>query len=180
MKFSPEALFHSPQHPSANRGTHTRDHGDRADSVRQSEDSVSAARAGYSDSHDVDAQVETLDEHRSAYGQRAGSGTQTHAQSHSQEPVRANVRDTHPDSSVLSDYSLNNLSYIDNPSVNSTYNTYTMHMSGSRGGNSVSGTGRGALYGMSAGVNSADFSAISDGGYHEGYWRAKYQRPSKQ
>jgi hypothetical protein len=83
-------------------------------------------------------------------------------------------------SSAFEDYSLDNMSYsyLDHPSGVSvsgysagagTHNRFGHLSAGARG-----------LSTAASAPNFSDFSAISDGGYHEGYWRAKYRRPSKQ
>lgn len=190
VKFSPEALFHSPQHPSSaktataaeNKRHPTEEPTSRP--ARQSDTAEYETQRQHQDQgqEQGEGQVEILDEHRSTH---IDGGRSSGAAPLPDPPLsrgNANVRDAYADTSMLSDHSMNNFStsYLDNPtSVNSTYNTYSSRASGARGGGGVGGGG--ALYGIhSSGLGNADFSAISDGGYHEGYWRAKYQRTSKQ
>jgi hypothetical protein len=184
VKFSPEALFHSPQSKS-----HRRNRANNEASLREALRSVHGPDHDLSQAGDAVVQpqqgqdeVEVLDEPR----QRA---VQPASASEREGGIRSGGRSGADvsASAAFDDYSLSNASYsfmpgpsaytasgygLATPALGPAHNRYA-HIDGG-----LSASRSGGLFGAGTG---ADFSAISDGGYHEGYWRTKYMRPvSKQ
>ena len=121
---------------------------------------VEAVRESASD--DTQEEVEVLDEPQRR-PQRGSNSV------HSAPVPSSSSRAVDRSYDVLSD-----VSYLDTSALGASMSAYSI------GG----GYGGAARYGAPASRSSlpglSDFSAISDGGYHEGYWRAKYIRSSKQ
>ena len=164
MTFSPEALFSSPQSKS-HRRSRAGDSSSLQETLRavhEPASSGSAAEAGKeSASDDTQEEVEVLDEPQRR-PQRGSNSVHS-----APAPSSSSAVDRSYD--VLSD-----VSYLDTSALGASMSAYSI------GG----GYGGAARYGAPASRSSlpglSDFSAISDGGYHEGYWRAKYIRSSKQ
>ena len=213
VKFSADSLFHSPQHPSVG-SKHRRQSAVAGDvsALLLQEESMVAPRNSATDEHGSDnrvagtsdrnaqreeEEIETLDE--PSY---ARNNTSHHAAVSTSDPVTQNQHNMHnrsQNASIVSDFSLNNISLMsDHPGINTSiyghahtpyaanythnnpqyratpstagaYSTYPSAYDNSNYANSST---------TSAGVR--EFGNISDGGYHEGYWRAKYARSTKQ
>lgn len=100
--------------------------------------------------------------------------------------------------SMMSDFSLNNISMVsDHPGINTsayghshtpyTNNNFSTQNPYNRPTNSTpsmygsySTTHNNNNYANISTSSVHEFSHISDGGYHEGYWRTKYSRAAKQ
>lgn len=164
MKFDTEQLFHSPTNAHATHRRHSA--GDVSVLLQeQSTARYTSSSGGNSSSGTGGGDVETIDD----------------------APSRS-----HLNTSVLNttaDYSLNNISMVsDHPGINTsayghTHTPYTTYppsgvYRGSGGTSSVNNTSHvSGVYTSSVDISSVN---INDGGYYEGYWRAKYIRSSKQ
>lgn len=214
VKFSPDALFTSPQggrHRRSRAGdNHTHASIQHALRSAQNDDfntnsSVSSANnAGVMevggadvvvDRSIIEQEIETLDEpkYSSSVQNTAGDGTSTRSDAGFSERLFTST--THPSGAATSvpvgvdesgnydDYSIHSASLSYLAQQQPSFGAYGASSSNTGGGMSRYGMASAAASlsmsgDMSAGIN--DFSAISDGGYHEGYWRAKYHRPNKQ
>lgn len=111
-----------------------------------------------------------------------------------------NLHNPSQNASMMSDFSLNNISLMsDHPGINTSayghaHTPYTANYTHNNPNNRAT-TGTASVYSSYPGAydnnynanmstttsaSVREFSNISDGGYHEGYWRAKYTRTSKQ
>lgn len=180
VKFSPEALFHSPQSNKSHRRSRAGDDTFLREALRavhqQEEHGLGQGQErGQVVSEDLEPQeeVEVLDEPQL---RRPAAQAQTQPAAVRSAGNRAGVDVS--TSAAFDDYSLSNVSYSylhDTPALSASY-AATPTVGHSRYTHLDPGLSRSSFLG---GVG--DFSAISDGGYHEGYWRAKYMRPvSKQ
>ena len=199
MKFSADSLFHSPQHPSVG-SKHRRQSavaGDVSALLLQEESMVAPTRSSATEGHSSDnrvsgtrnaqreeeEEIETLDEPSYA----RNNNTSHHAIVSASDPMTQNQQNMHnrsQNASILSDFSLNNISLMsDYPGINTSayghaHTPYTTNRS-TPGAFGVYSSYPSA-YDSTTYTNVREFSNISDGGYHEGYWRAKYARSAKQ
>ena len=212
VKFSADSLFHSPQHPSVG-SKHRRQSAVAGDvsALLLQEESMVASRSSVTEEHGSDnrvagtsdrngqreeeaEEIETLDE--PSY---ARNNTSHHAAVSTSDPVTHNQHNRSQNASILSDFSLNNISLMsDHPGINTSayghaHTPYTANYNHNHNQNRATPSTAGvystypSAYDNNHNANISttnasvrEFSNISDGGYHEGYWRAKYTRSSKQ
>lgn len=217
VKFSADALFHSPSHPTAG-SKHRRQAavaGDVSSLLLQKEkEDVTAGRStegqrdqsggimgmtkDRSPQRTNEEEIETLDEPRGHHTSitsytAAPASDQLH---HSQSQQHTQSHQNNHNNSIMSDFSLNNISLVsDHPGINtSAYGhahtpytaNYTNHPYSRAMGSTANvyssypSTQENNNYANMSTTSVREFSHISDGGYHEGYWRAKYTRSTKQ
>ena len=210
MKFSADSLFHSPQHPSVG-SKHRRQSavaGDVSALLLQEESMVAPTRSSATEDHSSDSRVsgtsdrnaqreedaediETLDE--PSYVRNTTSHHATVSASDTITQNQHNMHNRSQNASILSDFSLNNISLMsDHPGINTSVygHAHTPYAANYTHNNpqyratpstaSVYSTYPSAFDNSTTSASVREFGNISDGGYHEGYWRAKYARTTKQ
>lgn len=188
VKFSPEALFHSPQSKSHRRNRAGDDaslkealravHLQEEQGQGQGQGKVVSEPAAQLDLEPQE-EVEVLDEPRRPSSQPQQHRAPTLSTGTGGRAHRAEAGVDVTTSAAFDDYSLSNVSYSylhDTPALSASYSATPSSATGhNRYAHLEAGLSRSSFLG---GVG--DFSAISDGGYHEGYWRAKYMRPASK